>query len=134
MATDLRLRRVEGKGVRDLSILLRNIVGFSDSIHMDRVNGLVNEQRRPILELDKQDWVSDFILPSDVVLDSIAVSEDGLVISGVSTNEKSIQQLIVNLYEEETIDEYETEFKDQAKGLLNLFFKDLANHLVKDNS
>lgn len=44
-------------------------------------------------------------LPSDVVLDSIAVSEEGVVFSGVSTNERSIQQLIVNLYEEESIDE-----------------------------
>jgi len=44
-------------------------------------------------------------LPSDVVLDSISVSKEGMIISGLSTNETSIQQLIVNLYEEEAIDE-----------------------------
>ena len=69
MTTDLRLSRVEGKEISDLSILLRNIMGFSDSINMDRVNELVNEQGRPILELDKQGGISGFILPSDMVLD-----------------------------------------------------------------
>jgi len=44
-------------------------------------------------------------LPSDVVLDSISISKEGMTISGLSTNETSIQQLIVNLYEEETIKE-----------------------------
>jgi len=44
-------------------------------------------------------------LPSDVVLDSISISKEGMTISGLSTNETSIQQLIVNLYEEETIEE-----------------------------
>jgi Tfp pilus assembly protein PilN len=44
-------------------------------------------------------------LPPDVLLNSIAYIEGGVEIQGFAVNEKSIQQFIVNLYDEGSIEE-----------------------------
>lgn len=44
-------------------------------------------------------------LPPDAILESVSFSPEGISINGLSTSERSIQQLIINLYAEETITE-----------------------------
>ncbi len=44
-------------------------------------------------------------LPPDILLSSIAYIEGGVEIQGFAVNEKSIQQFIVNLYDESSIEE-----------------------------
>lgn len=59
-------------------------------------------------------------LPSDVALESISATKEEIIISGLSTSERSIQQLIVNLNQEDSIQDVvlqEVSFESETRLL-----------------
>lgn len=59
-------------------------------------------------------------LPSDVVLKSITFNNQEIQLAGVSSNERAVQQFIVNLYDEDSItgvDLQEASFNEESQAL-----------------